>query len=345
MNDDFPREILKVAVAYICSNFGFQTAERAAHETLVDILQCFIDEVGFTTKRYTEHGNRIESNFHDLIFAFRELRISLRDLILFASATTNIDVPFTRAIPEFPVRARAKQPRSLRFSELPMRPSYVPSFLPTFPEPHTFAKTPVYVEREKNPSIIRQLINTERSQIEENLTKLHRETTPHHETSLIDYQSYLFDRPSEAATVSQELAEDKSRDELPVATKIEPTPLDKDSPYITKLYQVPKVEPFEDEVKVTVNQNEELEKRKKVERILALQHKDGLEFLDKEEASYSESNAATPSLMEGTATPPTPTSPKQHLTDNMTNVRTPVYPGTESKPQHEENELVDITMR
>jgi hypothetical protein len=39
MSEDFSREILKVAVAYICSTFGFQSAEQAPLETLVDILQ------------------------------------------------------------------------------------------------------------------------------------------------------------------------------------------------------------------------------------------------------------------------------------------------------------------
>jgi hypothetical protein len=36
------------------------------------------------------------------------------------------------------------------------------------------------------------------------------------------------------------------------------------------------------ETKSATTQNEELEKRRKIERILSLQHKDGLESLDKE---------------------------------------------------------------
>jgi hypothetical protein len=60
------------------------------------LIWLVIEEVGFLTKAYTEHGGRLESNFHDLIVAFKELRISLRDLIIFASTNPNVDVPFLR---------------------------------------------------------------------------------------------------------------------------------------------------------------------------------------------------------------------------------------------------------
>jgi hypothetical protein len=54
----------------------------------------------------------------------------------------------------------------------------------------------VTVEREKNPVVIRKMINEERDRIEESLTKLHREITRHQETKPVDYQSFLFDRLS-----------------------------------------------------------------------------------------------------------------------------------------------------
>lgn len=36
---DYPREILKIAIAQICKKLGFEATEQSACETLVDITQ------------------------------------------------------------------------------------------------------------------------------------------------------------------------------------------------------------------------------------------------------------------------------------------------------------------
>ena len=92
---------------------------------------------------YAELASRTEVNFNDIQLALQELRVSVRDLITFATQAD--EIPFGRAIPRFPVRRKApKANEELRQEPEQPLPEHVPAFLPPFPDSHTFKDTPVW---------------------------------------------------------------------------------------------------------------------------------------------------------------------------------------------------------
>jgi hypothetical protein len=315
MSEEFARHVLRVVVAQVCASFGFQSIEQFALETLVDVLQEYIEEIGYTSHSISEVASRTESNFHDVLFAFADLKVSISELMLFATQAD--EMPFSKPLPEFPMKTKQYKPKMLSDPEEPL-PSHIPSFLPAFPDKHTYMKTPVPVEKEVDPVKVREKKNRERHDVEYSLARLHKrvrgETAWQNQPT--DYQSLYDPKPDENKTGPDPVDLDALMSKPSVPTPaVRPTPLPKDSPFITAQYNVPVIPPEEKEEDKAQSAAEEVERKKRqerIERILALQHRDGVDTLEVNFGSPYESAVTTPGFFEAGS----PISPSYYANSN-----------------------------
>jgi hypothetical protein len=231
--------------------------EQSACETMVDILQHYIEELGFLSHMYAEHAGRIECNFNDTQLALKDLQVSMKDVMLFYSQVE--DMPFARAIPRFPMGPSQKRRKVLTSSDA--LPNHIPLYFPPYPDKYSFVNTPLFVEREKDRKKLRSRKNKERTQLEDNLTKFHTSVDT---TNLTNY-----DNPQ--GIISSDFS--KVQPSLPSEAFTQPTPIDADSPFLTLLYQ------SRSDISVTASAEPEItgtqkekEKQHHVDSILALNH-------------------------------------------------------------------------
>ena len=54
MMDGFNRQVLRVAVAQICQSMGWDAVQKSTHDTLTDVLQRYLEEIGKVAYGYTQ---------------------------------------------------------------------------------------------------------------------------------------------------------------------------------------------------------------------------------------------------------------------------------------------------
>lgn len=152
---DFALAIAKVAVAQVCESIGFQSFQQSALEELSDIIVRYIYSLGRSANFNANLAGRVEANVFDVIQGLEELGSGLgfagasdvhggafnpgivRDIVHFVADAD--DVPFAYDVPRFPVVKEWKEMGS--FWEKGEEPpgEHIPSWLPTFPDPDTYA--------------------------------------------------------------------------------------------------------------------------------------------------------------------------------------------------------------
>ena len=54
MVDSFNRQVLRVAVAQICQSMGWDALQKSTHDTLTDVMQRYVEEIGKVAYSYTQ---------------------------------------------------------------------------------------------------------------------------------------------------------------------------------------------------------------------------------------------------------------------------------------------------
>ncbi|XP_019615953.1 PREDICTED: transcription initiation factor TFIID subunit 8-like [Branchiostoma belcheri] len=67
------RRALTVAVSALCTEGGFGTAEKGALESLTEMLQSYITEMGRSAKQYCELAGRTEPMLTDVTVSLIEM--------------------------------------------------------------------------------------------------------------------------------------------------------------------------------------------------------------------------------------------------------------------------------
>lgn len=134
MADEYCRSVLRVSLAQICQNLGWNAAQATPLELLTDVLERYLLEVAKVTHRYSEQFGRTDPNLDDLGLAFRHLGVQLGEL---EDYVQHVDpLPFAQDVVSFPAPKR----NNLRFPradsrEVLQREEHVPEHLPPmFPE-------------------------------------------------------------------------------------------------------------------------------------------------------------------------------------------------------------------
>lgn len=204
---DYSRAISRVAVAQMCEAIGFEGFNDSAIDALADIAIRYVCELGKTSRFYANLAGRTRCNVFDIIQGLEDLGMPegftgaseiLADCVVSSGAIREIkeyveraeEVPFAQPLPQFPVikERRMTIPSFLQMGETPAF-KQIPPWLPAFPDPHTYIRTPVWNER---------LSDARTDKIE--LARQHRKA----ERSLLSLQQRLLCNGSLAATTSAE---------------------------------------------------------------------------------------------------------------------------------------------
>ncbi|KYQ93318.1 hypothetical protein DLAC_05986 [Tieghemostelium lacteum] len=188
MCDNYARILSKIVVAQISGSFGFHSITNSAVESLADVLKLYIEEIGTRSHEYSELSCRTDSNFYDVNQTLYDMGLNLTELQQFLLQAD--EIPFSRPIPPFPLAGVEKESTTQTTNnnhhnnnnnntEVKERilPPHIPSFLPDFPENHTYSKSPLYGEVITNAHSLHKQKNKHKRKIEESLIKLTEITT------------------------------------------------------------------------------------------------------------------------------------------------------------------------
>lgn len=130
MNDHY-ETLLRIVVAQIAKNIGFNAASVSCLDVLQDLLAHVMETLTSSTHRYMEHADRVDPIIDDVGMAFVKMGISVRELAEYLSQATPVEFQFklpdrneTGSLGHMLNIPRPDHP------ELKTRPDYIPRHLP-----------------------------------------------------------------------------------------------------------------------------------------------------------------------------------------------------------------------
>uniref|UniRef100_A0AC11D602 TATA-box binding protein associated factor 8 n=1 Tax=Ovis aries TaxID=9940 RepID=A0AC11D602_SHEEP len=131
------RRTLQVVVSSLLTEAGFESAEKASVETLTEMLQSYISEIGRSAKSYCEHTARTQPTLSDIVVTLVEMGFNVDTLPAYAKRSQRM------VITAPPVTNQPVTPKALTAGQNRPHPPHIPSHFPEFPDPHTYIKTPL----------------------------------------------------------------------------------------------------------------------------------------------------------------------------------------------------------
>jgi transcription initiation factor TFIID subunit 8 len=181
MGDAFGQGMLKTAMAHICSDVGFESTQSSSSNTLVEVMQKYIETIGHSANEHAEIAGRNKANLYDVLLALEKMSpapVTIKDMIREISQEADRDIPFGREVPPFPIKKRKRQQygatSSTNGEEPQQYPKHVPSFLPPQPARHTFCDTKVdAVKRVRDHKKLREEKLKLKRLVQQSLSKIH----------------------------------------------------------------------------------------------------------------------------------------------------------------------------
>ncbi|XP_065141491.1 transcription initiation factor TFIID subunit 8 [Paramisgurnus dabryanus] len=164
------RRTLQVVVSSLLTECGFDSAEKAAVETLTEMMQSYITEVGRSAKANCEHTARSTPTLSDVVITLVEMGFNVDTLPLYAKRSQRM------VITAPPVTNAPVVPKALMAGQKRTHPAHIPSHFPEFPDPHTYIKTPTFREPVSDYQIVREKAASQRRDVERALTRFMAKT-------------------------------------------------------------------------------------------------------------------------------------------------------------------------
>ncbi|XP_072304970.1 transcription initiation factor TFIID subunit 8 [Eucyclogobius newberryi] len=164
------RRTLQVAVSALLTESGFESAEKAAVETLTEMMQSYISEIGRCAKAYCEHTARSVPTLSDAVVTLIEMGLNVDTLPVYAKRSQRM------VITAPPVTNPPVTPKALTAGQKRTHPTHIPSHFPDFPDPHTYIKTPTFREPVCDYQVVREKAATQRRDVERALTRFMAKT-------------------------------------------------------------------------------------------------------------------------------------------------------------------------
>ncbi|XP_072212015.1 transcription initiation factor TFIID subunit 8 [Excalfactoria chinensis] len=164
------RRTLQVVVSSLLTEAGFESAEKAAVETLTEMLQSYISEIGRSAKSYCEHTARTQPTLSDIVVTLVEMGFNVETLPAYAKRSQRM------VITAPPVTNQPVTPKALTAGQNKPHPSHIPGYFPEFPDPHTYIKTPTYREPVSDYQVLREKAASQRRDVERALTRFMAKT-------------------------------------------------------------------------------------------------------------------------------------------------------------------------
>ncbi|XP_075954515.1 transcription initiation factor TFIID subunit 8 isoform X2 [Anarhichas minor] len=164
------RRTLQVVVSALLTECGFESAEKAAVETLTEMMQSYISEIGRCAKAYCEHTARSIPTLSDTVVTLIEMGFKADTLPVYAKRSQRM------VITAPPVTNPPVTPKALSAGQKRTHPAHIPSHFPEFPDPHTYIKTPTFREPVSDYQVVREKAASQRRDVERALTRFMAKT-------------------------------------------------------------------------------------------------------------------------------------------------------------------------
>lgn len=165
------RRALSVAVAALCREAGFDSSTESCIETLTEIIQSYIVEFGRSAKAFSELTGRTMPMVTDVAMAVSQMGSDVSTLRDYQRKLSRVKIPKQEMM--YPTGT----PATLETGQRKKHPSYVPDYLPVFPDPHTYIKTATFRKLENNYKVLRTNAATQQRSVERALTHFIAKTT------------------------------------------------------------------------------------------------------------------------------------------------------------------------
>ncbi|XP_024870190.1 transcription initiation factor TFIID subunit 8 [Temnothorax curvispinosus] len=177
------RRILNQVVSSILVECGYDTCDKQALETLTEMLQSFIVEIGASGRNYCELSGRTEPLIADVILALINMGIKVDNIETYAKRQNRT------VLPTLQQQTQAKQLNILQAGVKQSHPSHIPNYLPAFPDPHAYIRTPTHKQPVTEYEAIREKVATQKRDIERALTRFIAKTGETHSLFLTEDNS------------------------------------------------------------------------------------------------------------------------------------------------------------
>ncbi|KAG8451054.1 hypothetical protein GDO86_003368 [Hymenochirus boettgeri] len=164
------RRTLQVVVSSLLTEAGFESSEKAAVETLTEMLQSYLSEIGRSAKSYCEHTARTQPTLPDIVVTLIEMGFNVDTLPAYAKRSQRM------VITAPPVTNHPVAPKALSAGQNKPHPPHIPGHLPEFPDPHTYIKTPTCREPVCDYQVLREKAASQRRDVERALTRFMAKT-------------------------------------------------------------------------------------------------------------------------------------------------------------------------
>ncbi|KAG1679127.1 hypothetical protein FOA52_000482 [Chlamydomonas sp. UWO 241] len=182
MAEEYARSIARVAAGQLAEVAGYEAVQESSVEILADLLLRYLGEVACGAASYAEMAGRSEANVSDVVLSLDNLGVTVCELAEYAESLDPDDNTFAHTLAPFPVRVPVRPtPTFEDRGEAP--PPHVPSFLPAFPDAHTFEHTPSFAGHEAVPAKQTEAVQQQRRTAEKALVALHKRAKTEHDAT------------------------------------------------------------------------------------------------------------------------------------------------------------------
>ncbi|XP_037724970.1 transcription initiation factor TFIID subunit 8 [Drosophila subpulchrella] len=168
---DAYRRLLNKAVSQMLLDKGAGQASSQCLETLTQMLQALIGEIGNSSHNYCELSGRTMPTVGDVSLALINMGISISSLDPYMRKETHAGIPLP------PQQTQQRQLSLLQAGSKSSHPHYVPSYFPAMPDPHAYIRTPTHKQPVTEYEAIREKAACQKRDIEKALTKFLCKTT------------------------------------------------------------------------------------------------------------------------------------------------------------------------
>jgi len=159
------RHCLRVAVGSLCTEVGFDSAEAGALETMTEMTQSLITELGRSARAFCELAGRVEPVVADLLLALVEMAVPMEGLREYALRSGRLTVCAPGQL------VTAKQTAILHTGNRKRQPGHIPDHLPEMPDSHSYIRTPTHRQPVTDYESVREKAASQKRDVERALTR------------------------------------------------------------------------------------------------------------------------------------------------------------------------------
>ncbi|EDW29677.1 GL14948 [Drosophila persimilis] len=170
-NVDVYRRLLGKVISQLLLDKGAGQCSAQCLETLTEMLQAFISELGNSAHNYCELSGRTMATVGDVSMALINMGQNIGSLESYLRREQHAPIQLP------PQQTQQRTLSLLQAGTKASHPPYVPSYFPPMPDPHAYIRTPTHKQPVTEYEAIREKAACQKRDIEKALTKFLCKTT------------------------------------------------------------------------------------------------------------------------------------------------------------------------